>query len=249
VQAKALLLRSNHTGCMFMLKIRRAADRGYSSYAWLKSMHTFSFANYYDPDHMGFRALRVINQDIVQPGTGFPAHSHQDMEIITYVLRGAIAHEDSLGHRSMIHPGEIQRMTAGQGITHSEYNPSSSEELEFLQIWIIPNKEGLKPDYQQMTVPKIPGKLQLLVSPNGEDNSLLIHQDVKLFTGNLAKGEMLAYTIPSHRSLWIQVISGQVELEDEYQLKAGDGAAITHKRSLIRIKALEACEFLLFDLN
>lgn len=232
-----------------MIKIRRSSERGQLNLAWLHSQHTFSFADYYDPEYLGFRDLRVINQDILQPGQGFAPHSHQDMEILTYVLRGTIIHKDNLGHKIELNSGEIQCMSAGSGITHSEYNASENEILEFLQIWIIPNEKSLQPQYQQISFKKTPKKLQLLASPTGEEASLLIHQDAKLYTTLLPSKETLAYTISPKRYIWLQIISGQFKLDDEYLLNAGDGVAISHKNGVLRLEAITTSEFLLFDLN
>jgi len=230
------------------LSIRRAGERGRADHGWLLSYHTFSFADYYDPEHMGFRALRVINEDRVQPGRGFGAHSHRDMEIISYVLEGELEHKDSMGTSSIIRPGEVQRMSAGTGVTHSEFNASRSELVHFLQIWILPERPGGKPGYEQKAFPEAErkGKLRLVASPDGRDGSVTIRQDVTLHTGLLCTGEALRHALEPGRHAWVHVARGQVEIGGE-QLEAGDAAAISDARGL-ELSGRDASEVLLFDL-
>lgn len=230
-----------------MIQIRRSIDRGYFDHGWLQTYHTFSFANYYDPHFMGFRELRVINQDTVSPGEGFGTHTHNDMEIITFVIRGAVTHRDSMGNHGVIRAGEIQCMSAGTGVRHSEFNDSKTEPLELLQIWIIPDQEGLTPSYQQMTYSQQISAIQLLVSPNAEQGSLKIHQDVKLFLINLTANEKREYSLAANRYAWVQIVRGQIKLNDKI-LNAGDGASISGE-TLLSFIAMEATELLLFDLN
>ena len=228
-----------------MIRIRKAADRGHFDHGWLDTNHTFSFADYYDPDFMGYRALRVINEDRVQPGRGFGTHSHRDMEIVTYVLEGALAHRDSMGTGSTIRPGEIQRMSAGTGVLHSEMNASGDEVVHFLQIWILPERRGIQPGYEQKTIPPDPGKLRLIGSPDGGEGSLTIHQDARLFSAALSKGQTIRYDLPEGRYAWLQVARGTVELNGK-KLHAGDGASIEDEKSL---NVGGEGEFLLFDLS
>ncbi|HEY5452779.1 MAG TPA: pirin family protein [Polyangia bacterium] len=230
------------------LSIRRAGERGRADHGWLLSYHTFSFADYYDPEHMGFRALRVINEDRVQPGRGFGAHSHRDMEIISYVLEGELEHKDSMGTSSIIRPGEVQRMSAGTGVTHSEFNASRSELVHFLQIWILPERPGGKPGYEQKAFPEAErkGKLRLVASPDGRDGSVTIRQDVTLHTGLLCTGEALRHALEPGRHAWVHVARGQVEIGGE-QLEAGDAAAISDARGL-ELSGRDSSEVLLFDL-
>ena len=243
-QEDTLLL---HFGAM-KLSIRRAGERGRADHGWLLSFHTFSFADYYDPAHMGFRALRVINEDRVQPGRGFGAHSHRDMEIISYVLEGELEHKDSMGTSSIIRPGEVQRMSAGTGVTHSEFNASRSELVHFLQIWILPERPGGKPGYEQKAFPEAErkGKLRLVASPDGRDGSVTIRQDVTLHTGLLCTGEALRHALEPGRHAWVHVARGQVEIGGE-QLEAGDAAAISDARGL-ELSGRDSSEVLLFDL-
>ena len=228
-----------------MIRIRKASDRGHFDHGWLDTNHTFSFADYYDPDFMGYRALRVINEDRVQPGRGFGTHSHRDMEIVTYVLEGALGHHDSMGTGSTILPGEVQRMSAGTGVLHSEMNASRDEVVHFLQIWILPERRGIPPGYEQKTFPAESGKLRLVASQGGADGSLTIHQDVKLFSATLNKGQTAAYDLPAGRYAWLQVARGAVDLNGK-KLHAGDGAAIEDEKSL---KITGEGEILLFDLS
>ena len=230
------------------MTIRRSADRGGGDYGWLKTRHTFSFNDYHDPRWMGFRSLRVINEDWVAPGGGFPTHPHRDMEIITYVLSGKLEHRDSLGTGSVILPGDGQRMTAGRGIRHSEANPSSTESVHLLQIWILPDENGHEPGYEQKSFPEAEkrGKLRLIASNDGAEGSVKINQDAKLFVTLLAPGDEIAYTLAPQRHAWLQVAKGKVELNGQ-KLRQGDGAAVSEEQTL-RIKATDTAEVLLFDL-
>ena len=230
-----------------MITPRRSGDRGHFDHGWLDTRHTFSFAGYHDPAHMGFRTLRVINEDRVAPGGGFPTHPHRDMEIVSYVLEGAIEHEDSMGHGSVIRPGDVQRMTAGTGVTHSEYNPSDTDPLHFLQIWIIPAERGLAPEYEQKTFPTdVDGELRLVASGDGRDGSVRIHQDVDLYRARLPEGGEARHELRPGRHAWLQVVAGDLTT-GEVRLEAGDGAAISDERAL-DLRAGSAAHFLLFDL-
>jgi len=232
-----------------MITIRRSEDRGKANYGWLDTNYTFSFSEYYDPRFMGFRSLRVINEDFIAPNQGFPTHGHRDMEIVTYVISGELSHRDSMGNGETIHPHEVQRMTAGTGVLHSEYS-SPTDRTHLLQIWILPEKQNLQPSYEQklFAPEEKKGKLRLVASRGGDDGSVKINQDVKLFASILASGEEVTYEIAPDRHAWIQLISGSLAVNGE-TLKAGDGAAIS-KETLLTIKALEDdSEFLLFDLN
>jgi quercetin 2,3-dioxygenase len=231
-----------------MITLRRSEERGGGNHGWLNTKHSFSFSDYYDPKFMGFRSLRVINEDWVQPGHGFPTHPHRDMEIITYVLEGALEHKDSLGTGSVIRPGDGQRMSAGTGIRHSEANPSQKESVHLLQIWITPDKQGHQPGYEQKEfhADEKRGKLRLLASPDGRDGSVTIHQDAKLYVSLLEPGEAVEHKLESGRHAWLQVAKGAVELNGK-PLHPGDGAAISDELQL-RIKATDSAEILLFDL-
>lgn len=231
-----------------MITLRPGKERGHANHGWLDSYHTFSFANYYDPQHMNFRSLRVINEDRVQPSAGFGAHSHRDMEIITYVLEGALEHKDSLGTGAVIKPGEAQRMSAGMGITHSEFNHSATEPVHFLQIWIIPDTQGITPSYEQKAFPleeKL-GKLRLIAAKDGREGAVKIHQDVDLYTSVLAAGDRIVHNLNPNRYAWLQVARGEVKLNDR-NLQAGDGVAAS-KIELIEIGTDKGAEILLFDL-
>jgi hypothetical protein len=232
-----------------MITIRPAQARGTANFGWLDSRHTFSFGSYYDPDHMGFSSLRVINEDKVQPSKGFDTHGHRDMEIITYVLEGALEHQDSLGNGSVIYPGDVQRMTAGTGILHSEYNASDTAPVHFLQIWVLPDTRGLEPGYQQVHVPPADrqGHLRLIGSRDGRDGSVTIHQDVNLYATILQPGESVDYTPQPGRSLWLQVARGAVTLND-HALTAGDGATVTDALPVTLTGTSPDAEVLLFDL-
>ena len=231
-----------------MLTQRRADERGRADFGWLDSRHTFSFGEYYDPDHVGFRALRVINDDRVKPGGGFAPHPHRDMEIITYVLDGALEHRDSLGNGSVIRSGEAQRMTAGTGVVHSEYNPSVQEEVHFLQIWIFPERKGLEPGYEQRSFPpeEMSGVLRLAASRDGRDGSLVVHQDVSLFAAKLDPSQSVRHQLAPGRHCWVQVARGSVRVNG-VSLGEGDGAAIEGENNL-EIRGVEPAEVLLFDL-
>ncbi|MBW4492904.1 MAG: pirin family protein [Oscillatoria princeps RMCB-10] len=231
-----------------MITVRKAEERGHANHGWLNSYHTFSFANYYDPAHMGFRDLRVINEDWVQAGMGFGTHPHRDMEIISYVLDGALEHKDSLGNGSIIRPGDVQRMSAGTGITHSEYNPSPSEPVHLLQIWILPAEKGLQPSYEQkMYSPEEKrGVFRLIASRDGRDGSVTVHQDMDLYATVLSAGERAVREIRPHRHAWVQVARGEIALNGAV-LKAGDGAAISEENRLA-VEAKDTAEVLLFDL-
>jgi quercetin 2,3-dioxygenase len=232
-----------------MITIRPRNERGRANFGWLDSKHTFSFGNYYDPQHMGFATLRVINEDKVTPSQGFGTHGHRDMEIISYVLSGALEHKDSMGNGSVIRPGDVQRMSAGTGVTHSEFNASSTDSVHFLQIWILPQETGLKPSYEEKHfagVDKL-GKLKLVGSQDGRDDSVTIHQDVNLYVGNLREGDRVNYTVNNSRAVWIQVAQGSVLLNEQL-LESGDGAAIVDESEITIIGQGEMGEILLFDL-
>jgi quercetin 2,3-dioxygenase len=231
-----------------MITVRPAGERGKTQTSWLDSNHTFSFNQYYDPRYTGFRDLVVINEDYVAPGKGFPTHGHRDMEIISYVVEGALAHRDSTGVSSVIRPGDVQRMSAGTGVRHSEFNPSDTEPTHFLQIWIQPEQDGLPPSYEQRTFPEADrrGTLRLVASRDGQEGSVTVHQDVRLYVAMLTAGEELTHHIGDDRHAWVQVIRGTVRLNGT-QLRAGDGAAIS-KETVLQIHATEAAELLLFDL-
>lgn len=231
-----------------MIKIRKAEERGHFNHGWLDTYHTFSFDNYYDPEHMGFGHLRVINEDRVKPGAGFATHGHRDMEIITYVLEGALEHKDSMGNGSVIHPGDVQRMSAGTGVTHSESNPSRDEPLHLMQIWILPERKGLTPGYEQkyFAPEEKRGRLRLVASRDGQEGSVTIHQDARVFAGALAPGEEILHTLSASRRAWIQVVRGRLRLNGNL-LEQGDGAAVADEKSL-RITGEDEGEALLFDL-
>ncbi|HYW20088.1 MAG TPA: pirin family protein [Nodularia sp. (in: cyanobacteria)] len=223
--------------------------RGHAEFGWLDSHHTFSFGNFYDPNRMGFRTLRVINDDHIAPGAGFPRHSHRDMEILTYVLSGAVEHKDSLGTGSIIRPGDAQIMSAGTGIAHSEFNPSQTEPLHLLQIWILPDKEGLAPRYEQKSFPleEKRGQLRLIAAKDGRDGAVTIHQDVDLYASILEAGDVVNYHVKPHRYAWLQIAQGIATLNGE-ELRAGDGVQITGEEKL-QISTDIGTEFLLFDLG
>ncbi len=231
-----------------MLQVRKSGDRGHANHGWLDSYHSFSFAGYYDPEQMGFRSLRVINEDRIAPLGGFPTHGHQDMEIITYVLSGALEHKDSLGTGSVIRPGEVQQMSAGTGIKHSEYNPSDQESTHLLQIWIVPNKTGIAPRYAQKTFPiaEQPGQLHLVVTGDGRHGTIPVQQDINLYAGRILAGEAIAPQLDPARYGWLQVARGELLLND-LRLNAGDGIAIGETTDL-NLTAITDTEVLLFDL-
>jgi len=231
------------------LSLRRANDRGHADHGWLNSYHTFSFADYYDPAHMGFRSLRVINDDRVAAGKGFGTHPHRDMEIFSYVLEGALAHKDSLGNGRVLKPGQIQLMSAGQGVTHSEFNPSDRELTHFLQIWILPRERGLKPSYtewhpkpEHVTTPKV-----LVISPDGRDGSATIHQDADIYRLRLTAGQIVNHELRSGRGAWLHVAEGELTFNGE-KLSTGD-AASTEEPGLLTFIATRPTEALLFDLQ
>jgi redox-sensitive bicupin YhaK (pirin superfamily) len=231
-----------------MMQVRRSDERGHARHGWLESRHTFSFADYYDENFMGFRALRVINEDWVQPGKGFPPHSHRDMEIVTCVLEGALEHKDSMGNTSVIRPGELQRMTAGRGVTHSEFNASRDALVHLLQIWILPDAPNLQPGYEQRDFGSGPmrERLRLVASRDGREGSLTVHQDVSLHLGRMPQGAKLVHPLAPARFAWVQVARGSLRANGE-TLSAGDGAALSGERAL-ELEALDAAQLLLFDL-
>jgi quercetin 2,3-dioxygenase len=231
------------------LTIRRSEDRGRANFGWLDSRHTFSFGHYHDPDHMGFGPLRVINDDRVAGGGGFPTHPHADMEIISIVLEGAMEHKDSLGTGSVIRPGDVQRMSAGTGIRHSEFNASATDPVHFLQIWIMPERHGIAPGYEQKSFAEAEtrGRLRLVGARDGRDGAVTIHQDVDLYSGNLGAGDAVRHEIKSGRAAWLQVARGQVSVNGE-TLRAGDGAAVTDAEYLELAGTSAAAQVVLFDL-
>jgi len=232
-----------------MITIRRSDERGRADHGWLDSRHTFSFSDYHDPQHMGFRGLRVINEDRVQPGQGFGTHGHRDMEILSYVLEGALKHSDSMGTGSVIRPGDVQRMTAGTGVRHSEFNGSDRELVHFLQIWLLPSREGLPPGYEQKTFSddEKRGRLRLVASPDGADGSITIHADAKLYASVLGKGDRVDHVVRPGRHAWLQVVRGAVRVGPE-ELRAGDGAS-TSDAGPLAIEGASTAELLLFDLG
>jgi len=231
-----------------MMKIRKANERGHANHGWLDSYHTFSFANYYDPEWVGFRSLRVINDDLVMPTMGFGTHPHRDMEIITYVLSGALQHKDSMGNGRIIRPGEVQYLSAGTGVQHSEFNPSKDEAVHFLQIWIQPDRKGVTPHYAEKSFKDVPsGKLNLVTSKTGHDGSIAIHQDAELWLAKLEPGNRVTHDIASGRHAWIHVAEGDVSIDCK-KLTGGDAAAVTGG-STVQIEAAKPAQVLLFDLN
>jgi len=231
-----------------MLTIRRANDRGHANHGWLDTHHSFSFASYYDPKHMGFRNLRVINEDRVAPGRGFGTHPHRDMEIISYVVDGELEHRDSMGNGSVIRPGEVQRMSAGTGVTHSEFNGSKHAPVRFLQIWIEPARQGIEPDYEQRAFsaePQAEG-LRLVVDPEGAEGAVRINADARMYRGLLDGGQTVEHTVAPGRHAWIQVVRGKVEIDGQL-LDTSDGAS-TSEPGALTIEAREPSEVLIFDL-
>lgn len=230
------------------IRLRRAADRGHTNYDWLDTWHTFSFNAYHDPAHMGFRSLRVINEDWVAPGKGFGMHGHRDMEIMTYVLEGALEHRDSLGTGSVLHPGEFQRMSAGTGIRHSEFNPSENQPVHLYQIWFLPNEKGLAPSYEQKAFAEEErqGRLRLVASPDARDGSLLIHQDARVYLAKLDADQEIQHELQPGRSAWLQVLRGSVVLNG-HSLATSDGAAVSDE-TVLSIRPSEPSDVLLFDL-
>jgi len=229
--------------------VRPAQERGAANFGWLDSRHTFSFGNYYDPNYMGFANLRVINEDKVNPAKGFATHGHRDMEIISYVLEGALEHKDSIGTGSVIRPGDVQRMSAGTGIMHSEYNHSDTDPVHFLQIWILPDKKGIEPSYEQKTFTQEEksGTLRLVGSRDGRGGSITIHQDVDLYATLLKDGEEVSHPLANGRVAWMQIVRGAVQLNDQ-SLTAGDGAAISQEENITLRGASSDAEVLLFDM-
>jgi quercetin 2,3-dioxygenase len=228
--------------------VRRAKDRGHADHGWLDTWHTFSFSSYYDPRFMGFRVLRVINEDTVAPGQGFPTHAHRDMEIVSYVLEGGLEHRDSLGTGSVIRPGDVQRMSAGTGVRHSEFNASAKEAVHFLQIWIEPATTGIAPGYEQKTFPDADklGRLLLVASPDGADGSVTIHQDARIYATRLGPGREVVHRLPPQRHAWVQITRGALTANGHH-LAQGDGAGVSAESSIV-LAAHEDAEALLFDL-
>jgi redox-sensitive bicupin YhaK (pirin superfamily) len=231
-----------------MMKIRKANERGHAEHGWLDTYHTFSFADYYDPDWMGFRSLRVINDDLVMPGRGFGAHPHRDMEIITYILSGSLAHKDSMGNGRVIRKGEAQYMAAGTGVQHSEFNPSKDEAVHLLQIWIQPDRKGATPRYGEKSVADAPtGRLHLVTSKTGRDDSLAINQDADLYLAKLDAGSEVSHELKPGRHAWVHVAEGEVEINGT-TLSAGDAAALSDE-SAVKLVGAKPAQVLLFDLN
>jgi quercetin 2,3-dioxygenase len=231
-----------------MIRLRKARDRGHADHGWLDTHHTFSFASYYDPAHMGFRSLRVMNEDRVTPGRGFGVHSHQDMEIVSYVLEGALEHKDSMGNGEVLRPGEFQRISAGTGIAHSEFNPSKSEPTHFYQIWLLPESNGLSPSYEQKRFddPELRNTLRLVASRDGENGSLTIHQDARIYLSKLDAGRTVEFTIARGRHAWLQVLRGGVTLNGK-TMQTSDGVAVSNEATLT-VSATSDTEIMLFDL-
>ncbi|MBE9195543.1 pirin family protein [Synechocystis sp. LEGE 06083] len=231
-----------------MITLRPSAARGRGKLDWLDSYFSFSFSHYYDPAHINFSNLRVINEDYIAPGKGFATHGHQDMEIITYVLEGELKHQDSIGNGSIIRPGDVQRMSAGTGILHSEFNPSPDQSVHLLQIWITPNQLGVEPSYEQkfFSTEDKQGKLRLVASPDGRDGSVTIHQDAHIFASVLGEGETISYSL-SNRQAWLQIVRGHLTLNGK-TFKTGDGAGISGEQTITFTGQEGATEFLLFDL-
>ena len=231
-----------------MLNLRRAHERGHAQHGWLDSWHTFSFADYQDAAHMGFRNLRVINEDRVQPGRGFGTHPHRDMEIVTYVLEGALEHKDSMGNGSIIRPGEVQRMSAGTGVFHSEYNASKTDGVHFLQIWMLPGQRGIAPGYEQKRFDPATrrGALRLVASPDGADGSVTVHTDARLYAALLEDGERATHTLAAGRNAWVHVARGEVEVNG-HRLSAGDAASLSQEAA-VELVGKKGAEVLLFDL-
>jgi quercetin 2,3-dioxygenase len=231
-----------------MITIRKASDRGHANHGWLETHHTFSFSSYQDPAHVHFRALRVMNEDFVAPGQGFGTHPHEDMEIVTYVLAGALEHRDSMGNGEVLRPGEFQRMSAGTGITHSEFNPSTTEPVHLYQIWLFPQQKGIEPSYEQKRFAEDErhNRLRLVASPDAAQDSLLIHQDARIFLSSLDTGKQIMHELVPGRHAWLQVLRGGVTLNDQ-QLETSDGAAVSDE-SQLTVHATSDAEIMLFDL-
>ncbi len=232
-----------------MIQVRKAHERGHADHGWLETYHTFSFSTYHDPNHMRFRSLRVMNEDFVAPGQGFGTHPHHDMEIVTYVLEGALEHKDSMGHGEVLRPGEFQRMSAGTGITHSEFNPSPTEPVHLYQIWLFPERKGIEPSYEQKRFPEEQrhNRLQLVASREGVDGSLLIHQDARIYLSSLDEGRAVSHELSPGRHAWLQVLRGDVSLNG-LELMTGDAAGVSGE-STLEILANRPAEIMLFDLN
>ena len=230
-----------------MITLRKSDDRGGGHHGWLDTRHSFSFADYHDPRHMGFGPLRVINEDRIAGGAGFPTHPHSDMEILTWVLDGALAHRDSEGHQATIRPGELQRMSAGTGIRHSEFNASRTASVHLLQIWLLPERDGLPPGYEQTAFDDLDGKLRLVAARDGRDGAVTVHQDAELWAARLAARQQASFTPKAGRAQWVQVARGAVDLNGQH-LTAGDGAAISDEAALA-LRAEAPAELLLFDLG
>jgi len=232
-----------------MITIRRSRDRGHIQHGWLDTYHSFSFGDYYDPAHMGFRALRVINEDRIDAGTGFGSHPHRDMEIVTYMLTGAIEHRDSMGNGSTIRAGDVQRMTAGTGVVHSEYSPKGPEDAHLLQIWILPDRQGLEPSYEERTFSDADkrGRLLPIATPTGGDGAVRIHQDASIHASVLEGGDTVTHSLAPGRHAWVQVVTGAVEVNGE-RLEAGDAAAVANEPHVVVTAADPRSELLLFDL-
>ena len=232
-----------------MIEIRRSDERGHADHGWLNTYHTFSFASYRNPQYMGFRALRVMNEDHIEPGRGFGTHPHKDMEIVTYVLEGALEHKDSMGNGEILRPGEFQRMSAGTGIMHSEFNPSQTEPVHLYQIWLLPERDGIEPSYEQKQFPdeERMNRLRLVASREADDGSLRIHQDARIYLSRLEEGMHVTHMLAPARHAWLQVLRGSASLNDN-ALDTSDGAAVSGERQL-NILATQATEIMLFDLN
>lgn len=232
-----------------MIHVRKAEDRGHANHGWLDTYHTFSFASYQDPDHIQFRSLRVMNEDFVAAGQGFGTHPHRDMEIVTYVLEGALEHKDSMGNGEVLRPGEFQRMSAGTGITHSEFNPSSDEPVHLYQIWLFPEQKGIDPSYEQkrFAEEERQNQLRLVASPDASDGSLLVHQDARIFLSSLDAGRSVNHALEPGRHAWLQVLRGSVQLNGQ-PLQTSDGAAVSDE-TYLDIVASQPAEIMLFDLN
>ncbi len=231
------------------ITVRPSSARGHAHHGWLDTWHSFSFAHYFDPRHMGFRSLRVINEDVVAPKTGFPQHGHRDMEILTYIIEGRLEHRDSAGGHSVIGPGEVQRMTAGSGIRHSEMNPASDQAVKLLQIWLLPEREGLEPGYEQTLFPDAAkrNRLCLISAPDGAEGALTLRQNARVYAARLEAGRSLEHVIAHGRGVWLQMVAGTLEVNG-IALAAGDGAAVEGEDAL-RLVAGDEAEFLLFDLG
>lgn len=232
-----------------MIRVQKSGERGHANWGWLDTRHSFSFGDYYNPQMMGYRSLRVINEDLVEPGQGFGTHPHKNMEILSWVVGGAIEHRDSMGNGAVVRPGDLQRMSAGIGITHSEFNPSDRERLHLVQIWLLPEKQGLAPEYEQKHFPEGErrGRLKLIASNDGRDGSVTIHQDTDLYNTILASGETTALPLRPGRGAWVQVLKGRLTVNGQ-ELLAGDGAALEDETG-VALAALEGSEALVFDLN